>query len=124
MRRYILKLVLYLLKRSDEKTKRDIIREAVKDLFCTVEADDILRVKGDVMYFQGKALDQSYRKDLRAQAEIIENMLLWKVLRKDIEYQLRKKMFEEAKTDMDVVWGQLITWLYDVMKTRIEQLKH
>ena len=124
MRNKLAKLALWCLLRSDEKTKRIILREAVKGLFCTVNADDVLKENSDgTMNFEGKLLDASYRKELRTQAETIDKMFLWRVLRKDIEYQLRKKMYEEARVDLDIVWGQLTVWLYDVMKTRLDRFR-
>ena len=97
MRRFSSQLALWLIRRADEKTKREILKEAVKDLFCAISADDILKENPDgTMNFEGKLIDASFRKELRGQAETLERMFLWKILRKDIEYALRRKMFEEA----------------------------
>jgi len=124
MKNSLAKLALWCLLKADENTKKIILQEAIKKLFCTIDADDVLKENLDgTINFDGKILDSSFRKELRTQAETIDKMFLWKILRKDIEYQLRRKMFEEARVDGDMVWGQLTTWLYDVMKTRIDRFR-
>jgi hypothetical protein len=124
MKSFLTKITLWILKKADDKIRLEILTEVTKDLFYTISADDILKVNPDgTMQFEGKTLDVSYRKDLRAQAELLENMLLWKVLKRDVEYQLWKKTFYETSIQNDVVWGKLLTFLWDILKTRINQLK-
>lgn len=123
MRKLLVKLALYILKNS-EKERDIILTEAVKKLFCTVSADEILKENPDgTIQFEGKTLDASYKKNLQEQANLLTNMLLWKVLKKDVEYQLRKKMFEETVLNGDMVWGKLLTFLWDIINTRITRLK-
>lgn len=119
------KLALFLLKRvKNEKTRDYVLKEAVKHLFCAVSAEDILKENPDgTLEFEGKTLPESYKKDLQEQANLLTSLLLWKVLQKDIEYQLRKKMFEETIINGDMVWGRLVVWMWDVIKTRLERLK-
>lgn len=114
------KIALWILK----KYKRQVLQEAVKELYCGVTSDDILKENPDgTIRFEDKILTPDYKKNLREQAEIFDKLMLWKVLKKDVEYQLRKKMFEEAKCDLDVVWGQLATFLWDVIEDRLRKLR-
>src|SRR3990167_1164600 len=122
--KFFAKISLWCLKWSDEKTKREILRLAVKDLFKAIDVEDILRRNPDGTWrFEDKTLDASYMKDLKTQADMLDKLLLWKVLKKDIEYQIRKKMFEEARIDLDVVWSQLLTFLWDTIQTRLQILR-
>lgn len=115
------KFTLWLLKRCN---KRALLKEAVKDLYCAVSSDDILKSNPDgTIRFMDKSLTPDYKKSLKEQAEVFEKMMLWKVLKKDIEYQINKKMFKEAKCDLDVVWGQLLTFLWDVIEDRLSKIK-
>jgi len=120
-------LALWAIKQSkyaDEKTKNMILTEAVKHLFNTVSADDILKENPDgTIRFEDRTLSQTYRKDLREQAKLLPDLLLWKVLQADIKYQLNKKMYEESLITQDVMWGKLIMWYNDIIRTRIERLK-
>lgn len=60
--------------------------------------------------------------NLRNEAIMFKQQKLWKVLRMDIKYNLGKKMFEEARCNEDILWGQLLTFLDDIIQTRIKQL--
>jgi len=63
------------------------------------------------------------KKDLMEQAILLNKLPLWKILKKDVQYQLRKKMFEEATVELDLVWGKLTTFLWDIINTRIDNLR-
>ena len=121
------KLALWLLKQTkyaEPETKNLVLTEAVKHLFNTISADDILKENPDgTIRFEDKILPASYKKDLQEQANLLPNLLLWKVLQKDIKYQLNKKLFEEARITEDVLWNKLILWMNDCINTRIEKLK-
>lgn len=121
------KLALWFLKNTkycDEKTKNMILSEAVAHLFNTIKAEDILKENSDgTLRFENKTLPPEFRKDLKEQAKLLPNLLLWKVLMKDIEYQLNKKMFLEPLITQDVMWGKLLTYLKDIINTRVEKLK-
>jgi len=122
--RFFAKLALWCLRFSDEKTKSDILTESTKHLFCAISSDDILKHLPDgTMRFEDKTLDSSFKKELKIQANVLENMMLWRVLQKDIQYQVRKKMFEEAELTGDMRWGKLLLWMQDVIKSRINQLQ-
>lgn len=127
MKYLIAKLALRLLKKckyADKQTKNLILTEAIKHLFNTVSADDILKENLDgTIKFEDKILPSSYSQDLREQAKLLPNLLLWKVLQADIKYQLNKKMFEESLITEDVMWGKLLIYLNDIIKTRIEKLQ-
>ena len=111
-------------KYTDLKTRNMVLTEAVKHLFNTVSADDILKENPDgTIKFENKTFTPNYRQDLREQAKLLPDLFLWKVLRADIKYQLNKKMFQESLITEDVMWGKLLLWLWDCIETRIDKLK-
>lgn len=114
-------LLLKLLK--SENARHFVLTEAVKHLFNTVSAEDLLKFNIDgTIQFEDKVLPASYKKDLQEQAKLLPSLFLWKVLKKDIQYQLRKKMFEQTSVSQDLLWGKLITFYDDIIRTRIETL--
>lgn len=117
----VIRWALKQVKGQSEEVRHALIIEAVKHCFNTISSEDILRFDG-VWKFDGKEISPQQIEVLQAQAETLQGMFLWKVLRKDIEYQLNKKMFLEEKITMDVMWGQLITYLFDIINTRLKQL--
>lgn len=113
------------LKQSDDiASKNALITEAVKKLFNTIGPDDILRAneRGEWI-FMGKPLTPADVLSLKEEAKLMRGMKLWRVLKMDIRYQLNKKMFEESRITEDLLWGKLITYHDDIIRTRLQNLK-
>lgn len=126
--KYLAKLALWFLKRySDDITKNLILTEATKHLFNTISAEDVLKENLDgTLNFEDKLLDASYRKDLREQAKLLPKLMLWRVLQKDIQYQLNKRMFGDVNLKINhelLFTGKLILWLNEVINARIRSLQ-
>jgi hypothetical protein len=108
---------------DDKEAKRDVLRLAVQDLFMAINPDDILKINADgTATFLGKMLSSEQVKALVLEANTLRSMKLWSVLKWDMRHQLSRKMYEEGRVAEDFVWGQLATWLFDVFKTRLDQL--
>lgn len=119
----IRKAIDWLREIDDADLKRAILTESVKKLYNAISADDILKQNTDGSFmFKGRPLTQAETTQLREEAALLKRMRIWIVLRTDIKYQLGKKMFEEAKVKDDIVWGQLLTFLNDIIKTRLEKM--
>ncbi len=107
---------------QDADKKAEILSEAVKKLYSCIGPDDILRQDGGQWIFKGRPLQNIEVAQLREEAQALRTMKLWSVIRLDIKYQLGKKMFEEARCKDDLVWGQLTTFLNDIIQSRIKSL--
>ncbi len=123
-KRFIIKLVIRWIRNLDDKeAKREILTEAVKHLFLAISSDDILKQNADGTWmFQGRPMLSSEVARLKEEAAFIRGMKLWLVIKKDIRWQLSKKMFEEANVELDLVWGKLLLYLDDCIRTRISKM--
>lgn len=100
-----------------------ILTEAVKGLFNTIDGDDILRSREDGnWFFEGRQLTPGEVENLKKSAKAFRESLLWKVLKKDVQYQSNNKMFVESVTDLDIIAGKI--WLYalDAIESRIKKM--
>lgn len=122
MRRWLIQWAIREIKRTGAEERSDILQMAVKDLFLPINPDDILTTKDGKWYFMQRELRQDEVERLKEEAKILNRMKLWSVLKWDVRYHLSRKMFEEGRIKEDFVWGQLATFLWDIMKTRINQL--
>lgn len=112
------------IKDTDDLTRKHVIlTEAVKKLFNTIGPEDILKLEQDVWTFEGKPLTRMEMTNLRQEAEFLRRSKLWRVLKLDIRYQLNKKMYEEGRTELDVVWGKLALYLDDIARARLKSLE-
>lgn len=100
----------------------DVLREAFKEIWLPISPEDILQAKGDRWLFMGKPLRPDQIERIKLEAKQLGEMKLWGIIKLDIRYHLSRKMFEECRVKEDLVWGQLATFLWDIVKTRVEQL--
>lgn len=109
-------------KQAAEKYR--ILTLAVKKLFNTIDADDILRVAdtGEWTY-KGRVLSKGERDMLIAEATQFQSMKLWDVLQDDIRYQANRKMFILSRNEVDMIAGKLWYFTLDAIKTRLESMK-
>lgn len=105
------------------KERNVILTMAVKRLFNTVGSDDILKpANGGQWMCEGKPLNKGQVELLMHEAAQIEQMLLWKVLKLDVLYQVNKKMYLLAENDIQVVTAKFWLYTFDVMKTRLKSI--
>ena len=109
-------------KMEDKELKREILTEAVKGLYGGISSEDILQQTPRGWMFEGRPITSDEVENLKGEARTLLGMRIWKVLRLDIRYQLSKKMFEEARCLDDILWGQLLTFLDDIIRTRLRQM--
>jgi hypothetical protein len=108
----------------DYQEKYRILTLAVKKLFNTIGADDILRVHETGQWmFKGKALSKGEQDLLAAEATQFLNTKLWEILQADVKYQANRKMFILAKSEIDLIAGKLWEYTLDAFTTRLESMK-
>lgn len=107
--------------RGSLKEKHQILTQAVKRLFNTVSADDILKETEQGMMFEGKVLVKAEADAIREHAVVFRDSKLYKILIKDIKYQANRRMFIDSKTEMDMIAGKLILFNEDIIKTRLKK---
>jgi hypothetical protein len=102
--------------------KDEVLQEIVKDLYTTIGADDILKEIQGVWFVGDKPLQEEEKKLIIAEAQIFINTKLWKILQLDVKYRANLKMFEQSKTETDLIAGKLWLFTLDCFKTRIKSL--
>ena len=104
--------------------KERSLTDAVAHLYNTIGSKDILHVNEDRQWvLEGKVMDKEVYKLLFTEVKVLEKMLLWRVLEKDILYQANRKMFTESRSIDDLVAGKLWLYTFDCIKTRLDSLK-
>lgn len=109
--------------RMESKERYAILTAAVKRLFNTIDADDILKEgpAGEWLW-DGKTLSRAQVEMLQAEAGQLTKMLLWKVLQRDVLYQANRKMFLQAENVEHVVTAKFWLYSFDTIRTRLKSL--
>lgn len=110
---------------TSPKEKRRILTLAVKRLFNTISADDILQDGGGGQWIvAGRPISSGERDRLVAEAERFGDSKLWEVLQLDLRYQANKKMFLQSQSDDDLTAGKLWAFTIDAIATRLKSMAH
>lgn len=108
---------------STDEERREVLNLAVRRLYNTIGAEDILRVNEDNDWvFMGKVLPSGVKDLLIAEAEQLQDMKLWEVLNADIKYQANKAMFLNSRTDLDITAGKLWIHTLKLINRRIKRI--
>jgi len=115
-------LIKLLLKRLNDKQKHEILTIAVKDLFNTVNEEDILQEINGQWILGGIVQTEERRKMIMAEAKTFSSSKLWKILQLDIKHQANKGMYERGQTETDLISGKIMLRILDIIRTRLESL--
>lgn len=115
--------IQFIKKTNNETAKNAILTEVVKNLFNTISSEDILRYEDGEYIFQGRPLLPDELQQLKAEAEFFRKSKLWKVIDKDVKFQLNRKLYNEANITTDILWGKLILYYHDIINTRLSKFK-
>lgn len=102
--------------------KDEVLTEAVKELYNTIGAEDILQEDHGTWLFKGKPLNDATKKLLISEAQVFVNSKLWAILQDDIRYRSNLMMFERSKTEQDLIAGKLWLFILDSLNTRLKSL--
>lgn len=79
--------------------------------------------KDDVWIHKGNELSKAQVSLLEAQAETLQNSLLWKVLKDEILWQAQKRGLVEATGVGDIIVGKSLIYLTDIIETKLNNMK-
>ena len=114
MRKFLIKLL---------RLDKEILTELVRDLFNSIDENNILREEIDGTWYVGdKELQDAEKKLVISEAQIFLKGKVWNVLQRDVKYLANKRMYINSRTEMDLVAGKLLLYLLDIMKTRLQSL--
>jgi hypothetical protein len=110
------------IRRKDLVEKREILTLAVRRLFNTIGADDILKPTDGRWTFAGKVMEKGMQDLVMAEAAQFENSTLFRILEKDILYQVNKKMFIGSENIDHVITAKFWLYTFDAIRTRLRSL--
>lgn len=102
--------------------KRKIVQWTLKNLFCAVTDDDILKIGQGKIMLLGDELTRQQAQDLSRFAESLQNSKLWKAITAKIRQQANKRMYEKSQNMNDLVFGKAMLYNLDVLEQFVERL--
>ena len=106
-----------------EDDRHEVLSRAVAKLFNTVREDDIFRRDEDgQVTFEGKPLLEEQVKALRSEAQHILDSHTFKVIDKEVQYQINRRMYYHSQSADDLIACKSALWIWDVIKSTLRRL--
>ena len=108
---------------SSKEERHEILTMAVADLYPSMDNSQLLTKSQKGYMFEGRVLDEQEVNELRAQAELIQNMRLWNMLDAHVQQKGGEQIFYKSQTIEDLVAGKLIILTWDILKSKLNSLR-
>lgn len=104
--------------------KQLVLSKAIRKLFNTISAEDILTEKDGKWFFMDKELSNVEITYLKSESTNFLQSKLWKVLSTDVKYQANKRMFVVSASEVDMLLGKSWVYVLDCITTRLKSLSN
>jgi hypothetical protein len=100
-----------------------------KRLFCAVSQYDVLSVVQDKngvtqrLYLGGEQISNQEWKNLYEEVKFLEASKLYPILFATLNEQAKLRMFEQSKSDADIMFGKATLWTLDVQRKLLAAIK-
>ena len=88
--------------------RRKLINVLAKRLFNSITEEDILRVHNGQMFFRGAPLKEDVQDAIRGQSDRFARGILWKYIKRDLQYLANVRMFRVSTNEYDMLAGKLM----------------
>lgn len=111
------------------KIKRNLQNWLTKRLFCTILPNDVVKLVVDekkrlqFIKLGDEQISNNEWKMLAEEVKCFEKMKLYSILFNTMGEQARQYMFENSKSDADMLWGKAILYTKDMEKQIMKALK-
>lgn len=111
-----------------EKSLDELAKDNLSNLLSVVDYKKVISIDKTtgLIYIGGQTVEDSYLKNLKAEAEALLVSDLWKVLYESPKALAEKAMFVDGKTMDDLVKGRAMLYTLDTLKnilTTLSQVK-
>lgn len=104
--------------------KYKLIYWLAKKLLPITDPDELMTFKNGKPFINGVELISGELNNIKAEADIISQMRLWKIIVNDLNDKAQKKIYKDAIDITDLVVGKTILFTLDIQSKFIEKLKN
>jgi hypothetical protein len=92
-------------------------------LFNNITIDDIIQLRPDGVYLQGKKLTMEEIEYFRTEADKLKESFLWKnIMTNRVKYVANRRMFVKGMSDADLVFGKAMLYNLEVLEKLLAAL--
>lgn len=101
----------------------------LKHLLCAVVEQDVMSILQDKsgrtirLILGGEQIADGEWKTLLEEAKFLEKTRLWAVITNSLVEQAKIRMFEQSKSDADMMFGKAVLYTIDLQKKLVQRIK-
>ena len=96
----------------------------IKDVFNVITEDELLVIEGTKWTHKGRTLTEPEIKNLIEQAQLIERLNLWKVMKDELRHHAQDKLINKSKTEADLIAGKMMIYIIEIMENRVKYISN
>lgn len=96
----------------------------LKDVFNVITEEELLVIKGTEWIHKGRTLTEPEIKNLIEQAQLIERLHLWKVLKAELKHHAQDKLVNKSKTEADLIAGKMMIYIIELLENRVKYISN
>ena len=122
-----------LLSKIKDFLQRRFINWLVKDLFNTIDENDILMIDdkynrlGEIIsqkvYYKEKEVEPERMSQLQDDAERFRKSLIWRLLRDEVVYRANEKIYKKSMNIQDIIGGKMALWVVKIIENKLKQIE-
>ena len=94
------------------------------DVFNVITEEDLLSIDGNEWKHQGRTLNITEIKNLIQQAQILEKLKLWEILKTELKHHAQDRTANKSKTEADLIAGRLMTYIVKLLENRVKYISN
>lgn len=113
---------MYQTHQPNEDVREKLLNFILKDILNAPLEEDVLRHDGTNFFVGGLQLPITDHQAILLQAESMKEMLLWKLLIKDVKYIGQRKIGAESTNWESVFFGKAMLYIADLIEKKVANL--
>ena len=104
--------------------QKHLIKFMVADVFNVITEEDLLEINGKTWKHKGRTLTEPEIKNFIEQAQLMERLQLWKVLKDELKHHAQDKLVNKSKTEADLIAGKMMIYIIEKMENRVKYISN
>ncbi len=95
----------------------------IKHLFCTILPTEVITTKSEQVYIGKELITTQQLQSLNAEILFLQESHIWKILTETITKQSNERMFKNARTTDDLIFGKAMLYTIDTQEKILKTIK-
>lgn len=115
-------ILRWALQGNNEELRHLVITELTRNLLKAVTEDEILQVANRRWIIGSKKLSADEVETLKAEADVLRDSFLWKLMTNEVKYLAGLTMLDKAKLPEDMYFGKAMVYSIEMLNRFLERL--